>query len=125
MNLHVRQTGQGPQFLWWAMACLMLAPGCVSFPPSRSYENNLINYEAASGFAANGLMKHTLSVQANQRWQQSGVHVASGSTIKILAMGKWSQAPAINVWSGPEGLDSGPGKEVPWINSNALMARLG
>lgn len=102
----------------------MLATACVSFPPSRSYEQDIVNYEAASGFATDRLTGQTLTVEANQPWQKSEVHVSSGNTIKILAMGKWSQAPTFNVWSGPEGL-SGTGKEVPWINANALMGKIG
>ena len=124
-SINLRQKMQGRHFLWWAMACIMLAPGCASFPPSRSYENDKVNYEASSGFATNTLMGQTLTVQANQPWQKSGIHVSSGNKIKILAMGKWSLSPTFNVWSGPEGLSSGPGKEVPWINSNALMGKIG
>jgi len=124
-NLQLRHTRQGPQLLWLTMAFLMLTAGCVSFPPSRSYDNDILNYEATPGFPTDGKMGHTMTVQANQPWQKSDVHVSSGSQLKILAMGKWSQAPAINAWSGPEGLASGPGKEVPWISSNALMGKIG
>ena len=113
-----------PRFLWWTISCLILATACVSFPPSRSYEQDPVNYEAASGFTTDGLKGKTLTVEANQPWQKSEVHVFAGNHIKILAMGKWSQAPAFNVWSGPEGL-SGTGKEVPWINANALMGKIG
>jgi hypothetical protein len=97
---------------------------CVLFPPSRSYEHDPVNYELSQGLKTDHLQGHTITVQANQAWQPSGVHLTPGSTIKILAMGKWSQAPAFNVWSGPEGL-SGTGKEVPWINANALMGKIG
>ena len=113
-----------PHFIWWALSYLILATACVSFPPSRSYEQDLVNYEAASEFTTERLKGKTFSVEANQPWQNSEVHVSSGNHIKILAMGKWSQAPAFNVWSGPEGLP-GTGKEVPWINANALMGKIG
>ncbi len=119
-----RLKGQSLQIIWWTMACFMLIEGCVNFSPSRSYENTLINYEAASGLSTNGLAGQTLTIQANQPWQKSGMHVSPGSTIKILAIGKWSQAPAFNVWSGPEGL-AGTGKEVPWVKANALMGKIG
>ena len=99
--------------------------GCVSFPPSRSYEHDPINYQPSPGFKTDHLQGQTMTIQANQPWQASGIQVTPGVTIKILALGKWSQAPALNVWSGPEGLPNGSGKEVPWINSNALMGKIG
>lgn len=102
----------------------MFVASCMSFPPSRSYENDKVNYEAASGLNTNELEGQALTVQANQPWQKSDVHVSKGSNIKILALGKWSPAPTFNVWSGPEG-GAGTGKEVPWINANALMAKIG
>ncbi len=116
-------------FLWSALCSLaimgVLTVGCIQFPPSRSYEQDPINYEPSTGFNIEQLQGHTVTIQANQPWQSSGVHVKPGVQIKVLAMGKWSLAPALNVWSGPEGLSSGPGKEVPWINSNALMGKIG
>ena len=101
-----------------------LLSGCLQFNPSRTYDADIVNYQASSGIVATPLNGHTRTIEANQPWQASGVTVTPGDTVKILAMGKWSQAPALNIWSGPEGLD-GTGKEVPWINANALMGKIG
>lgn len=111
----------GPAFL---VLIYLSTAGCLTFAPSRSYENDLVNYEPATGMNTNVLKEQSLTVQANQPWQNSGVHMTPGTNIKILAMGKWSLAPSLNVWSGPEGLP-GTGKEVPWINSSALMGKIG
>jgi hypothetical protein len=111
----------GPAF---GLLICLIAAGCATFSPSRSYVNDPVNYEPSTGIEISGLKGQTLTIQANQPWQPSGVHVSPGTAVKILAMGKWSQAPAFNVWSGPEGLP-GTGKEVPWINSNALMGKIG
>ncbi len=102
----------------------VLITGCPTFNPSRTYDADQVNYEASSGMVTTHLTGHTLTIDANQPWQASGVQLAAGDSVKILAMGKWSQAPAFNVWSGPEGLE-GTGKEVPWINANALMGKIG
>lgn len=101
-----------------------LLTACFSFSPSRSYLGDPVNYEPASGMATAHLKAHTRTIKANQPWQAFGVHVTAGETVKILAMGKWSQAPSLNVWSGPEGSE-GTGKEVPWIKANALMGKIG
>lgn len=103
----------------------LLMVGCISFPPSRSYDQDTVTYQPSTGLNIEHLQGHTVTIQANQPWQSSGIRVTPGVQMKILAMGKWSLAPAFNIWSGPEGLASGPGKEVPWINSNALMGKIG
>jgi len=112
-----------PAFVLGVLNYLVIA-GCLQFSPSRTYDTDSVNYEPSTGMNIVGLQGHTSTIQANQSWQSSGVHVEPGTALKILAMGKWSQAPAFNVWSGPEGL-SGTGKEVPWINANALMGKIG
>ncbi|WP_342349640.1 caspase family protein [uncultured Nitrospira sp.] len=109
--------------LLWILICLFTT-GCLAVPPSQSYENTLINYEPLIGMNISHLQGQTLAVDANQPWQKSNVHITPGTNLKILAMGKWSLAPLLNIWSGPEGLP-GTWKEVPWINSNALMGRIG
>jgi Caspase domain len=101
-----------------------LLTACVQFPPSRTYDADPVNYQPSTGMVTTQLTGHAVTIEANQPWQSSGVHVAPGERVKILAMGKWSQAPAMNVWSGPEGLE-GIGKEVPWIKANALMGKIG
>ncbi|MCW5784333.1 MAG: caspase family protein [Nitrospirales bacterium] len=116
-------------FSWYTTFCLAmifgnLLTGCLQFNPSRTYDADIVNYQASSGIVATPLNGHTRTIEANKPWQTSGVTVTPGDTVKILAMGKWSQAPALNVWSGPEGFD-GTGKEVPWINANALMGKIG
>ena len=119
-----RKMANTPRYTMLLLSLLLglLLPGC--FSASRSYDADQINYEPASGMDTTHLKGHTSTIQANQPWQPSGVQVTSGDTVKILGMGKWSQAPGLNVWSGPEGLD-GTGKEVPWINANALMGKIG
>ena len=104
---------------------VIVTVGCSPFRPSRSYNIDPVNYEPASGMDTAQLKGQAITIQANEPWQLSGVHVESGDTVKILAMGKWSQAPAFGVWSGPEGLASSPGKEVPWIAGGALMGKIG
>lgn len=113
-----------PSGLAFGLLVCLITAGCPTFSPSRSYVNDPVNYEPSTGMEISGLKGQTLTIQANQPWQPSAVHVTPGTAVKILAMGKWSQAPAFNVWSGPEGLP-GTGKEVPWINSNALMGKIG
>jgi len=103
---------------------IVFMTGCPTFNPSRTYDADLVNYEPSSGMTTAHLTGHTVTIQANAPWQPSGVQVVSDDTVKILALGKWSQAPGFNVWSGPEGLN-GTGKEVPWINANALMGKIG
>ena len=114
------------RFLICTILCFssVFMTGCPTFNPSRTYDADLVNYEPSSGMTTARHKGHTTTIQANAPWQPSGVQVASSDTVKILALGKWSQAPGFNVWSGPEGLD-GTGKEVPWINANALMGKIG
>ena len=102
---------------------LLVMPGC--FRPSQSYDATQANYEPASGIDTSHLQGHTATIQANKPWQRSDVQVESGDSVKILAMGKWSPAPAFGLWSGPEGLSSDLGKEVPWIPLAALMGKIG
>lgn len=104
---------------------VIVTAACSPFPPSRSYSADPVNYEPASGMDTAQLKGQTLTIQANAPWQPSGVQVTSGDSLKILAMGKWSPAPAFDLWSGPEGLASSPGKEVPWIAGGALMGKIG
>ncbi len=102
---------------------ILVIPGC--FRPSRSYDALPANFEPASEIDTSQLKGHTVTIQANTPWQRSGVQVESGDTVKILAMGKWSPAPAFGLWSGPEGFSSDLGKEVPWIPLAALMGKIG
>jgi hypothetical protein len=120
-----RKMSNTPRYTMLLLSLLLglLLPGC--FSASRSYDATQVNYEPASGMDTTHLKGHTSTIQANQPWQPSGVQVASGDTVKILALGKWSLSPAFGLWSGPEGLESGPGKEVPWIASGALMGKIG
>ena len=111
------------QLLSWLL--IFVTTGCVQINPSRSYDGDLANYEPSAGMATTQLKGHTSTIQATKPWQPSGVQVASGDIIKIVAMGKWSLSPALNFWSGPEGIPSGTWKEVPWVNSNALMGKIG
>ena len=93
--------------------------------PSRSYNGDLANYEPSTGMVTAHLDGHTATIQATKPWQPSGIQIASGDIIKIVALGKWSLSPSLNIWSGPEGIPSGTWKEVPWVNSNALMGKIG
>lgn len=120
-SLHNSFIGSG---LLLGIIMSVFTTSCVTFPPSRSYEHDPVNYEPSQGLKTDHLQGHTVTIHANQTWQPTGIHLTPKTTLKILAMGKWSQAPAFNVWSGPEGL-SGTGKEVPWINANALMGKIG
>ena len=107
------------------MLFLVLTVGCSPFRASRSYDTDPVNFEPSSGMATAHLKGHKATIQANEPWQPSGVQVKSGDALKILAIGKWSAAPAFGVWSGPEGLSKDLGKEVPWIPLAALMGKIG
>ena len=98
--------------------------GCLSFPPSRSYDADVKNYEAFQGVDTTGVAPKTLTVKANERWQSSDVRLTKNTQVKVVAMGKWSPWPAMNVWAGPEGNPSSA-KEVPWVTGSALMAKIG
>ncbi len=106
------------------LVSLWVLPGCLQFSPSRTYDNDVVNYETTSSMDTRGLSSRSFTVEANLPWQASDVHVKAHSTIKIQAEGKWSPAPALNTWSGPEGIP-GTGKEVPWIKASALMGKIG
>ncbi|MCA9473211.1 MAG: caspase family protein [Nitrospirales bacterium] len=102
---------------------MVLMTGCV-FSPSKSYDGARVNYIAYRGLDSAHAATQTVTVEANKAWQPSGVELQENSKVKILAMGKWSPWPALNIWSGPEG-NPKAGKEVPWITSSALMAKIG
>lgn len=106
-----------------SLLVILSLTGC--FRPSRSYDGIPANFEAASAMETSQLKGHTVTIQANEPWQPSGVHVKAADNMKILAMGKWSPAPAFGLWSGPEGFSSDLGKEVPWIPLAALMGKIG
>ena len=110
--------------LSFIMAMTLMMTGCVSFPPSRSYDNTTVNFTAYRGLESSRAINKVVTVNANEAWQQSGVRVTENTKIKVVAMGKWSPWPAMNIWSGPEG-NPKAGKEVPWIAASALMAKIG
>lgn len=113
---------------WFSIALLLLShllTACVQFPPSRSYDADFVNYQPSAGMSTARLTGQRSTIQANQPWQASGVRVGPGDRVKIVAIGKWSQAPAFNIWSGPEGMGGSGGKEVPWVKQNALMGKIG
>ena len=101
-----------------------LVTACISFPPSQSYDQTIVNYAAFRGLETAQATKHTISIEANKAWQPSGISLTENTKVKIVAMGKWSPWPAMNIWSGPEG-NPKAGKEVPWITSSALMGKIG
>ena len=113
----------GGTLLLLFLLSILLLPGC--FRSSRSYDADPTNYEPSSGMDTAQLKGHTAAIQANEPWQSSGVQVESEDTVKILATGKWSVAPALGLWSGPEGMSASLGKEVPWIALSALMGKIG
>ena len=103
---------------------LLIMTSCVAFPPSQSYENTIVNYAAYTGVVASRAMNTHITVHANQAWQPSGLQLTTNMKVKVVAMGRWSPWPAINMWSGPEGAPKA-GKEVPWITGSSLMAKIG
>ena len=110
--------------LFSILAMTLMMTSCVSFPPSKSYDNAAVNFTAYRGLEPSRAINNVVSVNANEAWQQSGVHVTENTKIKVVAMGKWSPWPAMNIWNGPEG-NQKTGKEVPWVTASALMAKIG
>ncbi len=106
------------------MSLILMMTGCLAFPPSQSYDNATVNVTASSGVDSSRASNTPITVQANLAWQPSGVQVTKKMQIKVVAMGKWSPWPAMNIWSGPEG-NPAAAKEVPWITASALMAKIG
>ncbi|MGB0911332.1 MAG: caspase family protein [Nitrospirales bacterium] len=106
------------------MSLMLMTTGCLSFPPSKPYDDTTVNYAAYKGVESSRAINMGVTVHANQTWQSSGIHVTKRMQVKVVAMGKWSPWPAINLWTGPEG-NPKAGKEVAWITGSALMARIG
>lgn len=77
--------------------------------------------------AVNVLYPITVSVQSNQPWQATGLHVTGRQDTQISAQGSWTANPATGM-VGPAGnraFIAKPGYTLPGAPEGALVARIG
>lgn len=115
----IRSALSMPQKYIPALLCSGLLVGLLgSCAPPQNYAGEATN-------VSRGNMERTLvDVSSKTAWQDSGVYLNAGETIRVSATGKWSPWPLLGLWSGPEGNSAWKG-QVPFIPASALMGRLG